>query len=204
MNLIPVLYTANLRSDLALLPRVATQLKHIRQQYGVNPPPILMLDLGNAWSDEQWVSQITEHRAPYIILDAMGYTAIYADGLDIGGILGLQEVVQAHLMNATMTYHWKKRDMSLYIGNQGPLPRISWSPQPVSEHLYEHTSQHLTLYTPLQGIGHLEIEYPSLNVQTANYVPFDPQARPDPTIVATIDYVIGEARAYFRKQQKEN
>lgn len=205
MTAITVLYTANLRANLETLPRVATQLQHIRQSYGVNPPPFLILDLGGAWSAEQWVSVVTEHRAPYLILDAMGYSVVHADGLNVGGILGLQEVVQTRLIDATISHRWQRRDMTVHIGNKGPRPRIGWSNTPATPTtFYEHQPQQLLLHPPTHAIGHLNIDYPNLNVLVAHYTPIDPTVRPDPTIVATIDYVAGEARAYAQKQQKEN
>lgn len=203
-----IIYSANLQADFVAMSRVATVIHGIRQQYGAAPYPLLLLDIGRAWSKDVWVSAITEHRAPYLVLDAMAYHIIHADGLDLGGILGLQEVMQAQLMDHTIVKHWRWRDMVVHVGPRSTAPGIRWSWDAATDTAdgvawYESANGQLTLL-PINGVGHLEVSYPTMTVQKAQRYNITPDIRPDPTIVATTEYVTREARFYESKQKGNN
>lgn len=199
-----VIYTANLRADFDLMARTATHIQTIRQAYGVAPYPILLLDIGGAWSDEAWVSVATEHRAPYLVLDAMAYHVINADGLDVGGILGLQTVIQAQLMDHTIVKKWQWRDIALNVGPRATAPCVAWSWErhPNADAWYKTEAGRLTLF-PIEQIGQLDVHYPNMTVQSAILHTVAESTRPDPTIVATTEYVEDEAR-YYESKQKGN
>ena len=67
-----LLYTANLRGDIALLPRLFTCLQRLKASL---EGTTLMLDLGGACADEAWHCRDTGGRSMYIVLDGMGYHA---------------------------------------------------------------------------------------------------------------------------------
>ncbi len=197
-----ILYTANLHADFARMARFATQIQAIRGQYGPEPHPILLLDIGQAWSTDVWVSRVTEHRAPYLVLDAMAYHVAHADGLNVGAILGLQGVVQLQLMDHTIVRRWQWRDIVVNIGPRAvePCVRWNWESSSSGEDWYQGGRGCLTLF-PVDGIGHLEVSYPDMTVQQATLHAVLSGTRPDPTIVATTEYVEREARFYESKQK---
>ncbi len=72
-----LLYTANLRGDVALLPRLFSL---IRREQRAADAPALLIDLGDTCAVESWLCRATMGRAPVLVLDSMGY-----DGVVIGG-----------------------------------------------------------------------------------------------------------------------
>lgn len=93
MTHITVLYTANLRGNLELLPRLQTFIRQLKAQpidegddvliCAVQPVPTrtILLDLGNACAPESWHCVATGGRSMLIGLDAMGYHAANVEGL---------------------------------------------------------------------------------------------------------------------------
>lgn len=67
-----LLYSANLRGDIALLPQLFTFMQRLKPQEG---PGSLILDLGNACDDAARHCRQTGGRSMLIALDGMGYHA---------------------------------------------------------------------------------------------------------------------------------
>lgn len=208
-QLVHLIYTANLRADFERMPRIFTTIQNMRQGFGTAPHPFLLMDIGGAWSNNVWESRVTEHRAPYLLLDAMGYHVARADGLDLGAIMGLQTVVQTRLIDDTVLFHWQWRDIQIAVGAQAKLkdkPSIGWSmkeqsPSSSDTVFYETNGQKLIIFPLNEHFGYLEIEWPSMMVRSAKQIAFDDHAKPDPTVMATIEYVQSEAQFYDRKQK---
>ncbi len=201
-----ILITANLRGDFDAFPYLATTLRAARVQSSSEAPrPTLVLDLGQAWSGENWLCQATENRAPYLILDAMGYTVVRADGLDVGGILGLRSSVQVTLLDDSIAHKWRKDNIELNIGRPAQTPAIRWAlphEKPASvEKWYDETEGALLLYPPTDYVGKLVVDYPSLNVIESEKLPIRAN-RPDPSILEMVKFVEQEARAYQARQSK--
>jgi hypothetical protein len=202
-----VLFTANLRADFARLPRLSSTIQQIRAALAQSPRPILLLDLGGAWSADSWVCQATANRAPYLVLDAMSYAAVRADGLDRDAIFGLQSTVQLRLLDDHLTYRWAWREVSVNIGPGGTAPCVTWAapgqqrPSPEAVCLGEHGR--LTLFPLSDGLGFVEVVWPRMQVAQTRVIPIDPTARPDPSIVACVEFVEREARAYLDRLARE-
>ncbi len=73
-----LLYTAHIRGDLALLPRLHTALQRLRPAARRGP---LLLDLGDSCADAVWHCQATGGRSTLIVLDGMGFHAANVQGL---------------------------------------------------------------------------------------------------------------------------
>ncbi len=71
---ITLLYTANLRGSIELLPRLYTFIRQLRAEMN----PIMLIDLGESCLPEVWHCQVTGGRSMLVALDAMGYTAANA------------------------------------------------------------------------------------------------------------------------------
>jgi hypothetical protein len=199
-----VLFSAHLRADFDLLPRVSSTIQQIRATVPQARSPILLLDLGNAWAADSWACQVTGNRAPYLILDAMGYTAAHADGLDGSGIVGLQEVVQVRLLDDHRAYRWQRRNLTLNIGPTGEAPCVTWplgQPFPSNAALYVAEHGRLTLFPQAGALGIVEVEWPQMQVVQATTIPFDRAIRPDPSIAACVGFVEREARFYAEKKK---
>ena len=85
-------YTANVRGQLDLLPRLHTFLRQLKAQpvddeftvmlCAVEPlqRQFLLLDLGAACADDVWHCAVTGGRSALIVMDAMGYQAANVSG----------------------------------------------------------------------------------------------------------------------------
>lgn len=199
-----ILFTSGFQANFDMMPRAFTTIQQIRSEFAEPAHPILLIDLGGVHHRESWVCQATENRAPYLILDAMGYAVSRADGLDVGGIIGLQDVVQMKLMDDSIVYPWRWHDIIIHVGSKGDVPCISWSTDFSStstEEIYSQESDgHLKLH-PINGsLGFIRAQLPSLHVLEAKQIEFSTTARPDPTIVAAIEFVEREAQYYAQKR----
>ena len=67
-----LLYTAHLAGEIALLPRLFTL---IGQERRAAAGPVILLDMGDTCAVESWVCRATQGRAPFLVLDSMGYDA---------------------------------------------------------------------------------------------------------------------------------
>lgn len=200
-TLLNIFYTAHLEANFSLMPRLFSTIQQQRHQLS---PPTLLLDIGQVWSAEDWICQATENRAPYLVLDAMGYNAVLADGLDQAGILGLQEAVQLKLLGKNTIFKWHWRDLWLNIGSHAELPKISFAAPdqtPPASKFFITEPQHLTLFPPRNEIIWLQVDWPHLNVIDFQSIPFDNDARPDPTIMGAIEFVENEARYYAQRKK---
>ncbi len=72
-----LLYSANLRGDIALLPRLFTFMRRLKPEEGLGS---LILDLGKACDDAAPHCQQTGGRSMLIALDGMGYHAANIEG----------------------------------------------------------------------------------------------------------------------------
>jgi hypothetical protein len=186
------------------MPYLATTIRQARASSAtVSPSPVLLIDLGGVWASDAYICQVTENRAPYLILDAMGYHVARADGLDVGGILGLRESVQVTLMDDSVVYRWHSHGITINVGPKGETPAITWplvntlSPTNV---VAESANGRLMLYAPDGYLGKVEAQWPSMTIERAERIPFD-RSRPDPSIIEMVKFVEYEARAYERRQK---
>src|SRR5689334_10902814 len=88
-----ILYTANIRGDLELLPRLYTLIRQLKAQPIVDEDEVmlcaieplarrtLLLDLGNSCAPDVWHCVETEGRSTLLVMDAMGYHATNVSGI---------------------------------------------------------------------------------------------------------------------------
>lgn len=190
-----IIYTAHLHAQFEWMPHIFTQIRQLRE------PPTLLLDLGGVSAPEHWICQATENRAAYLILDAMGYHAAYADGLTTGAIIGLQPQVQVRLLDNSIFYRWKWREWSLNVGPTAPAPSVTW---PIDQPDAQVQSGRLVLEPRVNHLGLLRVQWPEMTILESTYIPFDLSVPPDPTITAAIEFVEREARFYEQKQRGDS
>ena len=203
MTDVQILFTANLQADFDFMPYLATIIRQERGQY-----PTLLLDVGGAASSDNWLCQATENRAPYIVLDAMGYTLARADALDVGGILGLRGTVNLFLTDNSISYTWRYQDIELNVGPVSAAPCISWTlpdwDVEFGDDIYQQRHEGvLWIAEPDSYLGKIIVNYPSMTVSHSEKIPFV-RKRPDPSIVEMVKFVEWEARAYLKRGGKDN
>lgn len=74
---VTLLITGNLAGELAILPRLMTLINQHKQ---AAEGPVFLLDVGDSCSTESWICRATQGRAPFLVLDAMGYDAVIIGG----------------------------------------------------------------------------------------------------------------------------
>jgi len=218
-----ILYTANIRGNLELLPRLYTFIRSLHQDMlrfrpededdvllcPVQPPPMrtLLLDLGDSCAPDVWHCAATGGRSTLIVLDAMGYHAA-----NVTGILSAEgrAKLTANVMGMALV------DAEHPWDNDGVL---------ITTDAFTHHASRIThdfnlhiVLTPVHTtrlamhtlyLGHVEAGQvgtayigggdsdPALLADAIFDLP--PAAPPDATISGTVEFVTHEARRYAHK-----
>jgi|GEM_PF-4796365 len=184
---ITLFITAHSACDTDYLPRL---YRIIQEAKSGLETPYFMIDTGQAWSADGWLSLATEHRAGYFIMDAMGYNAAFADGLGDDGWQRAQPHMQLKLIppdaTAILTYQQQyrfrvRRDVTLMevIIDDGVL----------------------VLPMPPKGtLALVQITLDSMTIQQKSVMMVTELTLPHPTIVGAIEFVESEARYYQKKR----
>ncbi len=216
-----ILYTANLRGQIDLLPRLHTFMRHLRTQRvededevmlcALEPPQrrILLLDLGESCSPEVWHCAATGGRSMLMVLDAMGYHAANVSTM-------LTEEgrarLEANLLNIALVdpeSDWQQEGIQVTCGEKRPPSmngeaaggkvRLKIVLAPAAQTRLAQRTLHLAVVQAGQvGVVHLN----TLAAITAHDIlPLPPGTPPDPTITATVEFVQSEARLFQRRRE---
>ena len=82
MSTVTILHTNDLHAHFEAMTRLATLIQHERAQAHSEGRPLLLLDAGDSASANSWESNVTQGRANYILLEAMGYDAAVIGNTD--------------------------------------------------------------------------------------------------------------------------
>jgi hypothetical protein len=195
-----ILYTANIRGKLDLLPRLHTFMRRLRAQPVEDEeavmicaveqllPQNLLLDLGNSCAPETWHCAATEGRSTLIVLDAMGYDAANVEGL-------LTEAARQRLRENFIR-------MALVEGT--PLER-----EGLHIHLKPAAATRLDGNAlALAGVNAGQVGLARVGKLGGRWTLFEqevltvpPETPPDATIAGAVDFVLGEARLYQRRHE---
>jgi hypothetical protein len=209
--MLSIFYTNYIRGNLDLLPRLYTFIKALRgrgdlaaagRPYEIEVNRFLLLDLGNSCSPEVWHCVVTSGRSTLIVMDAMGYHAarvsLDADSRDKlrDNLLGLTLVDDEH--------PWQDEAIFITSGfGRGGSQTVPYALQIVLFPAAETRLDGLTLSLAGVNAGQVGMamvsDKPTLLTHTIYDMPSD--TLPDPTITATIDFVLNEARLLQRKRQ---
>lgn len=200
-----LLYTANLRGNMPLLPRLYTYLRRLQQQASGHT---LLLDTGNACDASSWHCQLTGGRSALLVMDAMGYQAVNVSGfLTAAGRAKLAEnrMGMAPLAAGDV---WEQDGVLITIEDQAvPQPHqlhvvLSSAAQTVMTH-------HQLQLAEIEGgqVGIVQIDSAGdngrLTITSAEVRTMPASTLPDPTITATVDFVLSEARYYGRDEDSK-
>jgi hypothetical protein len=216
-----ILYTANIRGDLELLPRLHTFIKSLNQDIArfrpedeadvmlcaVQPPSVrtLLLDLGDSCADDVWHCAATGGRSTLIALDAMGYHAANVNGiLSAEGRAKLTDNVMGMAL-VDGEHVWTDGDLVITHADGEVLSATN----PYNLHIVLAPANRTRLALNTLNLGGVERgQVGTAYIGGMNSDPtlladaiFDlpSSALPDPTISAAVQFVTNEARRYVRK-----
>jgi hypothetical protein len=203
---ITFLATAHLSGELALLPRLFTL---IRRERSAARGPTVLFDLGDTCAVEVWVCRATMGRAPFLVLDSMGY-----DGAVIGGpeqapippsslrLLAGQLLMPVIIWGRPRTLANGGVTFTVAAGNPVALPE-----PPVL--VIDRSTRALPLpgsSPPVLGdvaqgcLQCVDVAWPAWTVREARLLAVDDDTPADPTIAAVVALVEEEARQFAQSQ----
>lgn len=210
---ITVLYTANLAGNLDLLPRLHTFIRQLKAQPIESEDEVrlcalepvtqrtLLLDLGGACAPEVWHCAATEGRSMLLALDAMGY-----DALRVALSAESRARLDANFLRAALVdaEHPLIHDrIAVTADDKTPLTTHDLHIV-LGMHEQTHLSAKKVRLASVQvgqiGVVQLSAENGVIVLQAHEIATLPPGMPVDPTIAATVDYVVSEARLYERKR----
>jgi len=192
-----LIYTHNIRGELALLPRMYTFMRRLRGELAAGRT--LFIDLGASCDLDVWPCAITEGRSTLIVLDAMGYYAANVQGV-------LTPVSRARLAGQVTLHlvddkHPQIDDGLAFVSaadiHVDPIQlRVVLAPADAAT----YAKGTLTLTALEAGqVGVARIAADGKLHHSLHDLPAD--TPPEPTISGAVEFVRGEAR-YFEKRQR--
>ncbi len=198
MSTLHLLYTANLRGDLRLLPRLATFMRQLK--LALPEARTLQLDLGGSCAPEVWHCAATAGRSMLLGLDAMGYDAAHTDVLVDEAS---RERLKANLLGLALVdaaHPWEDDRLRLATSGLPDTNRLTIRLDP-SESIY--LSGRVLRLSVLQAgqIGSVVIDNLPDAPTISSIVIYDlpPGTLPDPTISAAVEFIVSEAQRYQRR-----
>jgi len=194
-----IFYTAGLRGDLALLPRLHTFLRQLRMRVTTLHPNDVQhtIDLGGACAAEMWHCASSGGRSALVALDGMGYSAAVNDGYADANVRAkLGANVNLSVIDALTPF--LTGAIAFVVGDAVPAPlTVRLDSAPVSR----LQAGVLRLAGISVGqVGEARVEGGRLVESAVHYLP--PGTPPDPTISGIIDFILAEAR--YAQKKREN
>jgi hypothetical protein len=190
-----IFYTSRLRGDLALLPRLYTFLRALRERHAVHR--LLLLDLGESCDPAVWPCGLTGGRSMLIALDAMGY-----DAANVEGIL-TPELREALLPSVRLAlvdrdHPWVHDEWTVCVGS---IPTLHINLMPASRVSVEGQGVRLAAVEAGQ-VGSVTLQRSSgcVTVTDARVLNLPSKTLPDSTIAGVVDFITAEAR-YLQKRR---
>ena len=196
-----ILYTYNIRGNLAWLPRLYTVLAAHSHDDIIDRT--VKVDLGEACAGHVWHCAETDGRSALLALDAMGFAAARVSLSPasrerlVGNALAIAPVDEAH----------PHQDGALrYTAALTPPPpecRLQIALVPAEETRLDEGALSLATVAP-PNFGVVDVFIPQMGVpiiRTAQQVAVAADTPPNPSIVAAVDFIEAEAR-YYASQKK--
>jgi hypothetical protein len=191
---ITLIYTANLRGNLDILPRLHAYIRRLKP----DGEKTYLLDLGGACDPAVWHCAVTGGRSALVVLDGMGYDAANVSALAAEERAKLAPSTAMALVDSDQTI--LKDDLLFAVeptAGDGPLC-VVLSPAPATR-LRDNV---LHLGTVKGGaVGRVRL-MPGPRILNADLERLPPDVLPDPTISGIVDFVLSEAH-YFKKRLDE-
>jgi hypothetical protein len=193
-----LLYTANLRGDLELLPKMYTFIKALRAELA----PTVLVDLGNSCAEDVWHCEATDGRSMLIAFDSMGYTAANAAHLSIESRAKLTEQTALALVDGE--HHHAERDLLFALHPTPGDGHLCVVLTPAETTRLDGYTLYLQAVNAGEiGVVHLKIgESPALLSAEIRLLPSG--TAPAATIAGVVDFIIGEARYYHKRKSEKS
>ncbi len=180
----------------------------INQEKKAADGPVFLIDLGDTCSVEAWVCCVTEGRAPFLVLDAMGYDAAVIGGPELvpipipslrklTGSISLALVVWNRIVKLTkrgITVTVSAGQAEIPDGHTGiridrreTVPTRDSDPWPVLEDVAKG------------DLARIDMAWPEWKVLAARKLSVTADTPVDPTIAAVVDLVEREAEHYMQQ-----
>lgn len=215
-----VLYTANLRGDLDLMPRLYSFIRQLKAYFSEeavqlcpdDPAPenpltrFLLLDLGDSCAPDAWHCQVTGGRSSLVVLDSMGYDAANVTGfLTPEGRAKLDGTVRVALVDDKHPFQqdWmhivtaqEKSGTRRAAKDEGMMILL----QPAKATNYVGNRLSLARVNAGQvGIARICMKKTPFELEETLVFDLPRRSPPDPTIAGIVDFVTSEAR-YVQKK----
>ncbi len=196
-----ILYTYNIRGNLAWLPRLYTALEAHSHSEGIDR--VIKVDLGDSCAGDVWHCAETEGRSALLALDAMGFTAARVSLSPAsrerlaGNALAIAPVDETHP-------HYD--EILCYTAAPTSVPaecRLQIVLSPRVETQLDQNALSLATVTP-PSFGLVDVFIPQKGepvIRAAQQVTVASDTPPNPPIVAAVDFIEAEAR-YYASQKK--
>jgi 2',3'-cyclic-nucleotide 2'-phosphodiesterase (5'-nucleotidase family) len=203
---VTLLYTARLHGNLGLLPSLFTLIQRERRSA---QGPVFLLDLGDTCSSESWICRATYGRAPFLVLDGMGYDAAVIGGPErvpipppsLRRLVG-QMIMPLLIWNRMLRLTRRGITIAVAAGN-APLPdgepgiRIARVSSPLAT---EGDTGIILGDVPQGHLARVDINWPAWTVEGVRLLDVSPEIPPDPTVAALVEFVEDEAQSYGDQQ----
>ncbi len=202
-----LIYSANLRGDIALLPRLFTFLQRLKQAAG---PDSLILDLGKSCDGAVWHCRQTAGRSMLIALDGMGYHAAnVAEALDATNRKQVAEQVTMALVDRANPWRYRLPQFADASEDAGIRLTIMPSAMPARLQICLAPAERtrldghvLYLQNVCAGqVGTVSVDLrgsPRIRHRAIQDLP--PDTPPNPSIAGAIEFIESEARFFHRKR----
>ena len=201
MDTLTILYTQNINGNLQILPSLYTFLQSLKQDYD---PQALILDIGDACSDDVWHCDVTDGRSAVIVMDAMAYHAVNVTGFmtdsqrdSLGNSVSVGLITARHM--------WRyfvpplKDDDIVIAGQATPAMRLCIVANPHTQNSLNNRMLELQQVEQSQ-IGLVQVDMHKLAITEQNIFYLPKGTKPNPTISASVDLVMEEAEFISKRR----
>lgn len=192
-----ILYTYNLRGDLAILPRLHTFVQTLKRDL---PQSVYLIDLGRSCVPDVWPCDVTQGRSTLLVLDAMGYSvAQVTDVLTPASRAKLTEQVMVALVDDD---HPHVTDTIRFLSHP-PDERDDKLTVVMTPAVNTRFDGHILTLSPVEKgqIGLVRTEGEQL-IHEVYTLPEN--TRIDATIQGAVDFITSEARFFEKKRGNHN
>lgn len=220
---IRILYSAALRGQLELLPRLHTYFSAQRQ---TAPGISVLVDLGQSCAAGVWICQSTSGRGMLVAMDALGYDAFHIGQADAlyhfpQLVNQIKQVIVTPLAAGQWTASLQRGGIKIRICNGKNLELIAndrpdtvdlilglgLGSAPEVKPIWKAPCRLLSVVggeSESLILGQVDItllpDPPYIQIEENRMLTLPPETLPNPTITGVIDFVISEARQAERKR----
>ena len=201
-----VLYTQHLRGNFILAAHLGRWLQVLRSQFA-SEMRVLLLDLGDASDPQSWHHRLTAGRSTLFILDAMGYHAINAEGtIDTEITPAIRAGFRLSILSPDCdcldergpgsirctVAHGAKLAAGEALGIQ-----LNAAQQTVLDAGFLRLAE-----VPAAAVGRVQLRLQSHSAAIVEREthPLPEHIQPEPSIAATVDFVLSEARQLTQRR----